>query len=592
MALIIADRVRETATTTGTGAFTLAGVAPSGYRTFDSVCANADTIWYVIQHQTADEWEVGLGTSNGTTGLTRTSVYASSNAGAAVNFSAGTKDVFSAQPTDTVIPHGSTDLTGLLQGNGAAVASAVTDSSTVGQVLRVTGAATYGWGAVDLADTDAVTGTLAAGNGGTGITALGTGVATALGVNVGSAGAFVTFNGALGTPSSGTVTNLTGTASININGTVGATSQNTGQFTSLAYSTTLTGTSTSASALAVGRQGATNPVLNVNAATASVVTGLNLTGAAAAGRMAVAVTSSGTDEGLSVDAKGAGTIRLGATSTGAIEFSRNAVPTASDGAALGTTALDWSDLFLASGGTVHFANTDWVATHTAGILTVGTGDLRVTTAGTNTASVVTVGGTQTLTDKTLTSPTLTTPALGTPASGTLTNCAGLPISTGVSGLGTNVAAWLADPTSAKLATALTDELGTAGSVIFGVTGTTWTPILRFGGLSTNIGYDVNTGKYVTIGKFVFASFEIVLNDSGTATGRASISGLPSTPNAVGGGSITFMTAANSISNPTMYAYTDGIIYLENINTGTHSDMDHTNFGDTTQLFGTIQYIIA
>jgi len=52
-------------------------------------------------------------------------------------------------------------------------------------------------------------------------TTTGTGVVTALGVNVGSAGALVTFNGALGTPSSGTVTNLTGTASININGTVG-----------------------------------------------------------------------------------------------------------------------------------------------------------------------------------------------------------------------------------------------------------------------------------------------------------------------------------------------------------------------------------
>jgi hypothetical protein len=69
----------------------------------------------------------------------------------------------------------------------------------------------------------------------------GTGVVTALGVNVGSAGAFVTFNGALGTPSSGTVTNLTGTASININGTVGATSTNTGAFTTVA-ATTVTAT--------------------------------------------------------------------------------------------------------------------------------------------------------------------------------------------------------------------------------------------------------------------------------------------------------------------------------------------------------------
>jgi len=65
------------------------------------------------------------------------------------------------------------------------------------------------------------------------ITGLGTGVGTALAINVGSAGAFVTFNGALGTPSSGTVTNLTGTASININGTVGATTPTTGAFTTV-----------------------------------------------------------------------------------------------------------------------------------------------------------------------------------------------------------------------------------------------------------------------------------------------------------------------------------------------------------------------
>ncbi len=61
----------------------------------------------------------------------------------------------------------------------------------------------------------------------------GTGVVTALGVNTGSAGAFVVNGGALGTPSSGTVTNLTGTASININGTVGATTPTTGAFTSV-----------------------------------------------------------------------------------------------------------------------------------------------------------------------------------------------------------------------------------------------------------------------------------------------------------------------------------------------------------------------
>jgi len=84
-----------------------------------------------------------------------------------------------------------------------------------------------------IALTTHVSGTLPVANGGTGITAIGTGVATALGVNVGTAGAFVVNGGALGTPSSGTVTNLTGTASININGTVGATTASTGAFTTV-----------------------------------------------------------------------------------------------------------------------------------------------------------------------------------------------------------------------------------------------------------------------------------------------------------------------------------------------------------------------
>lgn len=64
-----------------------------------------------------------------------------------------------------------------------------------------------------------------------------------------------------------------------------------------------------------------------------------------------------------------------------------------------------------------------------------------------------------------TSPTLVTPLLGTPTSGTLTNCTGLPISTGVSGLGTGIATFLATPSSANLATAVTDETG-SGSLVF------------------------------------------------------------------------------------------------------------------------------
>jgi hypothetical protein len=109
-------------------------------------------------------------------------------------------------------------------------------------------------------------------------------------------------------------------------------------------------------------------------------------------------------------------------------------PVSNGGLTLGAGSTAWSALYLASGGVLNFANGNWIATHSTGILTVGTGDLRVTTAGTNASSVVTVGGTQTLTNKTLTSPIMTTPALGTPASGVLTNATGLPLTSGVTGV--------------------------------------------------------------------------------------------------------------------------------------------------------------
>ena len=75
-----------------------------------------------------------------------------------------------------------------------------------------------------------------------------------------------------------------------------------------------------------------------------------------------------------------------------------------------------------------------------------------------------------------TSPTLVTPILGTPTSGTLTSCTGLPITTGVSGLGSNVATFLTTPTSANLLAAVTDETGT-GALVFTNSPTLITPVI-------------------------------------------------------------------------------------------------------------------
>ncbi len=88
-----ADRIKETATTTGTGAITLAG-AVTGFKTFASRLTVGDRVAYCIESQTPGEWEIGIGTLSGATTLTRTYVSASSNSDALVNFSAGTKNVF------------------------------------------------------------------------------------------------------------------------------------------------------------------------------------------------------------------------------------------------------------------------------------------------------------------------------------------------------------------------------------------------------------------------------------------------------------------------------------------------------------------
>ena len=103
MALVINDRVKETTTTTGTGTVSLAG-AVTGFETFAAGVGNSNTTYYAIVHQTANEFEVGLGTLDGdSSDLARTTVISSSNSDSAVDFAAGTKDVFCTIPASKLI---------------------------------------------------------------------------------------------------------------------------------------------------------------------------------------------------------------------------------------------------------------------------------------------------------------------------------------------------------------------------------------------------------------------------------------------------------------------------------------------------------
>lgn len=140
MGQVVADRVKETSTTTGTGAFTVLG-ATVGHRALSAVLTVGDTVPYTIEGVNPDgsltgEWEVGVGTYSGANTLTRTTVLSSSNAGAAVNFSAGTKQVWIDLPAALVVPRLATGEVGLRAAPATDAALTVGAPSGAGATLH------------------------------------------------------------------------------------------------------------------------------------------------------------------------------------------------------------------------------------------------------------------------------------------------------------------------------------------------------------------------------------------------------------------------------------------------------------------------
>lgn len=186
MALALADRIKESTSVTGTGTATLLG-AYVGYQTF-SIIGNGNTCYYCISDLIGSNWEVGLGTyaTSGNT-LTRTTIYASSNSGSAVNFTSGTKDIFVTIPAGKGLwldASGNATIGTLTLTNALGIASGGTNSTST----PTAGSIAYGTGTA--------IGVTGVGTSGQVLTSAGTGTPTWT------------------TPASGTVTGVSGTAPV------------------------------------------------------------------------------------------------------------------------------------------------------------------------------------------------------------------------------------------------------------------------------------------------------------------------------------------------------------------------------------------
>lgn len=281
----------------------------------------------------------------------------------------------------------------------------------------------------------------------------------------------------LGTPASGVATNLTGTAAGLTAGHVTTNANLTGPITSVGNATSV--------AFQVGTGSTFVMALSPTLTSPTLVTpalGTPVSG--------VLTNCTGTASGLT-----AGNVTTNANLTGDVTSVGNATTLTNapviakvlTGYTSGAGTVSASDSILSAIQKLN-GNDATNANLTGPITSVGNVTSIASQSGSGTTFVTQVS-------PTLNSPTLITPALGTPLSGTLTSCSGLPITTGVSGLGTNVATFLATPTSANLASALSDETG-SGANVFATSPTLVTPILgtpSSGTLTSCTGLPLSTG---------------------------------------------------------------------------------------------------